>query len=197
MSSILPFSVSKSYYENSIKHRNEHKCGGYPYANGLFLNQIIKATNASKILEIGTAIGYSAYCFATGNNVEVTTIDLNEDHQSIAQEFWKDYQVKEQITMLIGDSKVLLKEITENYDIVFFDGFAPDPDEAIEYSRIIGDNGLLLSTNLSWNKTTPEYLSRLDECGVANVVFDDTSLSSRSEIVMKQGIDCWKSYSDK
>ena len=51
-----------------------------------FLNQIISISKSKRILEIGTAIGYSSINMALNNSVEIVTIERNEEMYSIANE---------------------------------------------------------------------------------------------------------------
>ncbi len=133
------------------------------------------------MLEIGTAIGYSAFCFAQGNDVHVTTIDMDTTHADIAKEMWTQRKVESLISCLVGQSGDVLPTLTDTYDIVFFDGFAPNPDEIKEYIRLLSENGVLITTNLSWNKTAPEYLATLEKFHLHTIHHDDTAFSSLNQ----------------
>ena len=187
---------NEDLYNESIEHRNQHKCGGYPYADGDFLNQIVKIINAKSVLEIGTAVGYSAYCFAADNDVNVITIDMVEEHHNIAEENWQRFNVTNQIEMKIGRSQDILPTIEQKFDIVFFDGFAPNPDEVSEYSRLVGDKGLLITTNHSWNNTTTDFLNELEKNGLEHVLKTDTAFSSREKNKIKMCVELWEKKRD-
>ena len=47
-------------------HRGKHGCNAYPYDNGPLLAALAGAANARRILELGTALGYTALSFASG-----------------------------------------------------------------------------------------------------------------------------------
>lgn len=183
---------TKSYYKKSIDHRNTHKCGGYPFSNGEFLNKIVTAISAKSVLEIGTAIGYSAFCFADGNDVEVFTIDMVEEHGGISNDLWTKQGVGEQITFLLGKSADVLPTLSQQFDIVFFDGFAPNPEEVKQYDSVLKNDGLLISTNLSWNSTTPRYIKEIEDTGMETLQFDDTAFSSRNKNILKKCVDLWE-----
>src|SRR5271168_730671 len=68
-------------------HRARHGCGAYPYRNGPLLAALAGAANARRILELGTALGYTALSFATGaSDATVDTIERDPEHARIARE---------------------------------------------------------------------------------------------------------------
>ena len=180
--------TSNEYYKLSIEHRNTHKCGGMPFENGDFLSNITREIDAKNVLEIGTAIGYSAFCFARTNiQVKVDTIDIHQEHLDLAVKNWTDYKVEDQITPILGkSSEVIIKLQNENkaYDIIFFDAFSPNPDEVRTYIKLLSENALLITTNLelpSEVNRVDEYLSLLDESELETKVRGDISFSSMNK----------------
>ena len=177
--------TSNEYYKLSIEHRNTHKCGGMPFENGDFLSNITREIDAKNVLEIGTAIGYSAFCFARTNiQVKVDTIDIHQEHLDLAVKNWTDYKVEDQITPILGkSSEVIIKLQNENkaYDIIFFDAFSPNPDEVRTYIKLLSENALLITTNLelpSEINRVHEYLRLLDESDLETKVNEDVAFSS-------------------
>lgn len=147
------------------------------------------------MLEIGTAIGYSAFCFAVNNpEVHITTIDMEPTHADIASSIWKERGVDSQITCVVGKSQEVLPTLTEIYDIVFFDGFAPNPDEVADYVRLLTTDGLIISTNLSWNATTKDYIVAINSFGLSTDQHDDTAFSSTSLEVLAQCNQLWNTF---
>src|ERR1700730_11055931 len=59
-------------------HRARHGCGAYPYDNGPLLAALAAAANARRILELGTALGYTALSFASG--ARASTPNTTERH---------------------------------------------------------------------------------------------------------------------
>lgn len=180
--------TSNEYYKLSIEHRNTHKCGGMPFENGDFLSNITREIDAKNVLEIGTAIGYSAFCFVRTNiQVKVDTIDIHQEHLDLAVKNWTDYKVEDQITPILGkSSEVIIKLQNENkaYDIIFFDAFSPNPDEVRTYIKLLSENALLITTNLelpSEVNRVDEYLSLLDESELETKVRGDISFSSMNK----------------
>src|ERR1051325_4462624 len=68
-------------------HRSEHGCGAFPYKNGPLLGVLAAATNARRILELGTAVGYTALCFAHGApDAVIDTVEFDHEHVRLAGE---------------------------------------------------------------------------------------------------------------
>lgn len=86
------------------------------------LNEIIKEQNPAKILEIGTAIGYSAINILTNCNGKVYTIEINEDRIEIAKENFKKASLSNRVTIFQGDAKEILPMAAGEYDFILLDG---------------------------------------------------------------------------
>lgn len=84
-----------------------------------FLMEIIQPKN---ILEIGTAIGFSALLMAEHSpKSKITTIDRNPEMIGFAKENFAKFDSRKQITLLEGDAVDVLSTLTETYDFVFMD----------------------------------------------------------------------------
>lgn len=183
----------QEYYEMSVMHRNSHKCGGYPFENGEFLTQIAKELQANQILEIGTAIGYSAYSFALANDmVQVDSIDMISEHKQIAEDNWNQCNLQERVRCLFGKSTEVVSELDKKnvkYDIIFFDGFSPIPEEIDNYISLLNAQGLLITTNLelaSEIDRVDEYLEILSTTNLITYNSGDTAFSSQDLDVLEK-----------
>ncbi|HZK02002.1 MAG TPA: DUF1989 domain-containing protein, partial [Anaerovoracaceae bacterium] len=92
---------------------------------------LLEIKKPKHILEIGTAIGYSALCFATvREGVHITTLELQERHKITAKAHFYAAGVENQIRVLLGDARdslgLLGKEVkagaAEPFDFIFIDG---------------------------------------------------------------------------
>ena len=71
----------------------------------LYLCNYIKENNIKNILEIGSAIGYSAIMMAKANkNIKVTTIEKDKDRYNIAVSNIKKYNLENQINIINDDA---------------------------------------------------------------------------------------------
>src|SRR5271170_5949852 len=68
-------------------HRARHGCGAYPYDNGPLLAALAAVANARRILELGTALGYTALSFASGApDATVDTVERDPEHAQMARD---------------------------------------------------------------------------------------------------------------
>lgn len=87
------------------------------------LNILIKSSNTKKILEIGTAIGYSSIFMgkAAGSNFHITSIEKKSDMAEIAVKNIKNAGLEDNIKVIQGDASDVLKTIDDIYDMIFID----------------------------------------------------------------------------
>jgi predicted O-methyltransferase YrrM len=89
----------------------------------LGLEEIIKKEKPKRILEIGTAVGYSASCFAKASNEEciIDTIELDEERAKQAIENINNIGFGSRINVIVGNVVDILPTINNSYDIIFID----------------------------------------------------------------------------
>jgi len=87
------------------------------------ITEILKEFAPNKILEIGTAVGYSAICFSKylKENGKIDTIEKDEKRAIEAKDNIKSLNLQNKINVLTGDALEILPTVTEKYDIVFID----------------------------------------------------------------------------
>jgi len=169
------------YHKFSLGHRSEHGCGGYPYENGQELTDIANEAQAKSILELGTAVGYSAYCFAQSTyDPHIDTIDNDEEHVEIARQQLEACGVGEKVTAIHGDFASVIATFDKKYDLIFFDGFEPDASLLATLDKLAQDNGVIVTANLSWSSTAKEYLGTLKNMGWEHEIRRDIAISRRS-----------------
>ena len=85
----------------------------------------IKDSGPKRILEIGTAIGYSGANMLNNCNATLTTIEKYEKMYNIAKENFDRLGLANRVNQLLGDAKDVLKDLLEGnarFDFVFLDG---------------------------------------------------------------------------
>jgi len=114
------------------------------------IKEILETEKPKKILEIGTAVGYSASCFVRyAENVVVDTIELDEERAKEAIENVKKIGVSENINIMIGNAVEILPTLSGEYDIVFIDAAKSKYSIFLEEGiRLIRDGGLILADNV-------------------------------------------------
>ena len=104
-----------------------------------------------KILEVGTAIGFSALLMSEygPKDCQITTIEKYEKRIPLAKENFKRAGKEENITLLEGDAIEILATLQGEYDLIFMDAakgqyinFMPD------ILRLLAPGGLLVSDNI-------------------------------------------------
>lgn len=116
------------------------------------LLKLLLAINRPKeILEVGTAIGFSALLMSeyAPEGCKITTIEKYEKRIPIAKENFRRAGKEDVITLLEGDATEILKELEGTYDLIFMDAakgqyihFLPD------ILRLLRTGGLLVSDNV-------------------------------------------------
>ena len=132
------------------EHRAQHGCWAYPYDDGSRLGALAAAIGAQRILELGTALGYTALWFAHGSpGAAVDTVERDTDHVRLARANISAAGKTDRITVHEGDFEAVLPSLTPGYDLVFFDGYAPTLPIMTEVKRLLGNGGVLISANLN------------------------------------------------
>ena len=115
-----------------------------------FYNFLINTTKPKKILELGTAIGYSAISFSMSDFVEnLVTIEINEDMVKIASENIKKSGLENKINIVHSDAYEYLLECREKFDFIFIDAakgqYEKYFDEAI---KLLNRDGIIVCDNV-------------------------------------------------
>jgi predicted O-methyltransferase YrrM len=135
-------------------HRGRHGCSAYPYDNGPLLAALAAAANARRILELGTALGYTALSFASGaRDATVDTIERDSEHVRLAQENIAGASMDHRITVHGGDFAAILPTLDPGYDVAFFDGQAPSPAMHKTLRGLLRTGGTLITANLNHGGT--------------------------------------------
>ena len=116
-----------------------------------FLKFLLAMKKPACILEVGTAVGFSAILMAEYDPVpcQITTIENYEKRIPIARENFKRAGKEAQIALLEGDAAEVLKTLEGPYDFIFMDAakgqyihFLP------EILRLLAKDGVLVSDNV-------------------------------------------------
>jgi len=93
-----------------------------PHETVAFFRLFLQTMQPKSILEIGTAIGFSALLMAEQvPDAKIMTIDRNEEMIGFAKENFARFDQRKQITLLEGDAVDLLEHIEQRFDLIFMD----------------------------------------------------------------------------
>lgn len=115
------------------------------------IKEILEIEKPKRILEIGTAVGYSASCFVkySDDDVIVDTIELDEERAKQAIENVKKIGVDKNVNIMIGNAVEILPTLSGEYDIVFIDAAKSKYSIFLEEGiRLIRNGGLILADNV-------------------------------------------------
>lgn len=119
-----------------------------------FLTNYIREHKCYRILEIGSAIGYSAIKMALVDpQVHVTTIERDSERYEEAVKNVHAFQLENQITLLFGDA--LEVDIEGTYDLIFIDAAKSQYIKFFQkYQSNLNSNGVIISDNLDFHGLT-------------------------------------------
>ena len=115
------------------------------------VDKILKEIKPTRILEIGTAVGYSAMCFSEylQPNGKIDTIERDVERIEEAKLNIEKVGVKDKINIYEGDAVEILPTLNEKYDVVFIDAAKGKyPFFLKEALRMIKSNGVILADNI-------------------------------------------------
>lgn len=155
-----------------------------------FLGMIVKIKKPCKILEIGTAIGYSSIIMKMASkDSKITTIEINEDSFSEAKLNIEKFGFEKDIHCILGDANEVIELLEDEYDLIFIDAakgqYINFFEKTIDKLKV---NGVLVSDNILFRgmvaeekyKTTRHrkitIVKRLDE--YIDLLINDKRLSS-------------------
>ena len=116
-----------------------------PHETVAFFRLFLQTMQPKSILEIGTAIGFSALLMAEQvPDARITTIDRNEEMIGFAKENFARFDQRKQITLLEGDAVDLLEHIEQRFDLIFMDSakskyivFLPEVLKRLEVGGVV------------------------------------------------------------
>ena len=116
-----------------------------------YIYKLYKSKPISTILEIGTAVGYSAICFTEILKEDgfIDTIERDEERIVEAKENIRLAEVEDKINIISGDAVEILPGIDKKYDMVFIDAAKGKyPFFLKEALRMLKDDGIILADNI-------------------------------------------------
>ncbi len=115
-----------------------------------FLRVILTIKHPKEILELGTAIGYSAILMSEACDAKITTIENYEKRIPIARENFAKAGKDDQIELLEGDALEVMKTLPETkYDFIFMDAAKAQYINYLpEVMRLLTPGGVLITDNV-------------------------------------------------
>ncbi len=141
-------------YPTIKKYAIEHKTPIIMEDSLAYIKNIIKESEIKKILEIGTAIAYSAIHFASvGHNVTIDTIERNQEMIDVATANIKEYDFCKQITLHQGDAlEYPLTDLGNDYDLLFIDAAKAQSQKFFErFLPLLKQDAWIITDNMNFH----------------------------------------------
>jgi predicted O-methyltransferase YrrM len=175
---------------DDIAHGNATR--GLPLVDaavGALLRVLATAIGASRILEIGTAVGYSGIWLAGALPAGgmLLTLEMNEDRAREARANFTRAGVAERVSVIVGDAQLKIAKVSGPFDLIFQDGdktlYAPLLDRLVSLLR---PGGLLITDNVLWDgEVVPGFAAvpRHDAADTRAIVEYNERLAAHPELV--------------
>ena len=115
------------------------------------IDKILKDNKPTKVLEIGTAVGYSAMCFSEylNDGGRIDTIERDEERIAEARVNIVNVGVADKINIIEGDAVEILPTLNDKYDMIFIDAAKGKyPFFLKESLRLLADDGIIFADNI-------------------------------------------------
>lgn len=116
-----------------------------------FLEFMVNMKKPLRILELGTAIGYSAVVMheAAGTNPHITTVERSEEMIKYAKENIESFGLSDKIIIEEGDCLEVLEKLDEPYDLIFMDAGKGHYNHFLPHClRLLKEDGIIIADNV-------------------------------------------------
>jgi len=116
-----------------------------------FLNFMINLKRPSKILELGTAIGYSSIsmCIFSERKAHITTIERSDEMILIAEDNIKNFELENKIEIIKGECLEVLESLNDKFDMIFIDAGKGHYNHFHPHCmRLLEKNGIIIADNV-------------------------------------------------
>lgn len=135
-------------------YASEHKIPILTWQSAELIEQLIILKEPKRVLEIGTAIGYTTIRIARNlsKKSEVHTIEKSTDNIQLAREYFERSGFAEKIKLLEGNALSIMPQLQKKYDVIFLDADKEDYKRLFDYSLILlKRGGVIIVDNLLWH----------------------------------------------
>jgi predicted O-methyltransferase YrrM len=162
-----------------------------------FLEQLVLISNPKRVLEIGTAIGYSAIRIAAllKKKSLIDTIEKSKDNIKLAKNYIKKSKYGDKINLLEGDAFDVMPNLEKKYDMIFLDADKEDYEKLFYYSiMLLRKGGVIVVDNLLWHgyaavkKVPPKYKQSTEHIRKFNKMFREQASLQSSILPIGDGI---------
>lgn len=133
----------------------------------LFLVNTLEKHQVHSILEIGSAIGYSALAMAIHTGAKVTTIEREPDLYAFAKRNVEAFGLNNEVNLIYGDALDVELDSHVRFDAIFIDAAKAQYEKFFtKYESYLNDHGIIITDNLNFHNVDLDTVSR----GTRNLV---------------------------
>jgi predicted O-methyltransferase YrrM len=136
---------------------------------GKILAQIVKTHMATRILEVGTLLGYSTIVMGKvlPSNAKIVTIEIDEEEAHQAREYIQKADINPKVTVITGDALKVIPNLKGMFDMVFLDA---KKEDTFTYLQLVEDNltpgGIVVADDVGWaSNAMSDYLKYVRDSG--------------------------------
>lgn len=176
-------SEMQALYKEAMEHVELHHCSAKPYGYGKQLYELAVEQRGQSMLEIGTGIGYTTVLLAKARpEASIQTIERNMEHVEAAIKFLADHLNNHRVEIIEGIAEEILPELTNPYDLIFFDGFGIHYEFLPQYQRLLLPGGLaVIANNHLRSKTSDKFFHELHHSRAWKIIeqYGDTTVARK------------------
>ncbi|MBR6515264.1 MAG: O-methyltransferase [Bacilli bacterium] len=151
--------LEKFNNQNEKEHEVFEQLRNYAEANNVpiikrdslvLIQSLLNMIDAKTMLEVGTAIGYSALGFAISkDDLIIDTIERNEEMYHQAMKNIKELHMDNRINVIFDDALLVDNSILKTYDVIFIDAAKAQYQKFFDkYAPLLNENGVILTDNI-------------------------------------------------
>lgn len=135
-----------------------------------YLTSFIVKKQINSVLEVGTAIGYSAIMMVLANpNLKITSIERDKDRYLEVVKNIKKFNLEDRITLVFNDAFNV--NLSDKFDLIFFDAAKGQNIRFFEkFERNLKNNGFIITDNISFHGLTEKDESEIASRNVRGLV---------------------------
>ena len=142
--------VHHEFFEDLRKYAEENNVPIIKRDSLVLIQAILKMINAKTMLEIGTAIGYSALSFVCNKeDLYIDTIERNEEMYQEAVKNVKTLNKEQTVNIIFQDALEVDNNKLKKYDVIFIDAAKAQYQKFFDkYAPLLNDCGIILTDNI-------------------------------------------------
>lgn len=114
-----------------------------------YISFFLTVLNPATILELGTAIGYSASVMAQATDAHITTVELDPDRAVNARTHFQNQNLEERVQLIVGDAADFIAKDEGSYDFIFIDAAKGQYEVYLEKClKLLNRDGIICMDNV-------------------------------------------------